>query len=90
MDDRPSNGAELRLLEHLQHTAPHPAIREPRPIVLGELAQAVGLTPDTCRVALHGLQAAGRIALRIHDGGLVEIRPLSDPSEGEAPVRRLR
>ena len=90
MDDRPSSGAELRLLEHLRRAAPHPAIREPRPIALERLAAEAGLDPAACRAALHGLEASGRIALRVHDDGLLEARSLSGLPDDEAPIRRFR
>jgi DNA-binding IclR family transcriptional regulator len=80
VSDEPKTEAELRLLEHLQRTAPHPAIREPGPMALERLAKAVGLDPGTCRAALHGLEASGRIALRIHDDGLVEAHLLPGPT----------
>ena len=90
MNEEPGTDAERRLLEHVRRTASHHAIRDPSPVVLGHLAAMVGLAPDACREALERLEASGRIALRVHDGGLLELRPLSDPPGREAPVRRLR
>lgn len=72
---------EQRLLEYVMaETRP--------PIGLGELAEALKLEVDACKLAMRRLASHGEIRVVIHPGAHLELRPGGVPDGGRSRYGR--